>query len=159
MSPTDLPERKLPLDPAYGLTCMGAMLGGGGGAALGFLLGQAYSNRFMPSAELEGIVPVVIGELAGVWLGALLGTWAALAARHKVAAVSTSLLLAGALPAWGIVSLPSFFWLIQQLSGDDIPDLLQIAAPILILCIPPAAAARALVVHRELIRVREEISS
>jgi hypothetical protein len=57
------------------------------------------------------------------------------------------------------VSLPSFFWLIQQLSGDDIPYALQVAAPVLVLCVPPAAAARALVVHRELVREREESSS
>ena len=132
------------------------MLGGGAGAGLGFLLGMAYSQRFMPNAELEGVVPVAIGQLLGVWLGAVAGAWGLLNLMHRVAARSTGFLLAGALPAWGIVSLPSFFWLIQQLSGDDIPNVLQIVVPVVVLCVPPALAARALVVHRERSREREE---
>lgn len=159
MSPTDLPARRPTIEAGYRATSLGAVGGGGAGAGLGFLLGMAYSERYMPNAELEGILPVVVGELVGVWLGAIVGTWVLLHLTHQVAARTTGFLLAGALPAWGIVSLPSFFWLIQQLSGDDIPDWLQIGAPVVILCLPPALAARALVVHRERSREREEIST
>jgi hypothetical protein len=158
MSPTDLPVRAPTIDPGYVPAAAGSLLGGGAGAALGVLLGMAYAERFMPNAELEAIVPVAIGELVGVWLGAVLGAWALLNLRHKVAARSTGYLLAGALPAWGIVSLPSFFWLIQQLSGDDISNVLQVVVPVVILCVPPALVARALVVHRERLREREERS-
>ena len=156
MSPTDLPARRAEIEPGYLAAGLGALLGGGAGAGLGFLLGMAYSQRFMPNAELEGVVPVAIGELLGLWLGAVGGAWAVLNLKNRVAARSTGFLLAGALPAWGIVSLPSFFWLIQQLSGDDIPNALQIVVPVVILCVPPALAARALVVHRERLREREE---
>lgn len=159
MSPTDLPVRAPVIEPGYLPAGLGAVLGGGTGAALGFWLGMTYSSRYMPDAELDGIIPVVVGELLGVWLGAVLGAWAALTLAHKVAARTTGYLLAGALPAWAIVSLPSFFWLIQQLSRDDIPNALEIVVPVVILCVPPALASRALVVHRERLREREERSS
>jgi len=156
MSPTDLPVRAPKIDPAYMPAVVGSLLGGAAGGGVGFLLGTAYARRFMPNAELEVIAPLAIGVLGGVWLGAVLGVWTLLNLTHKVAARSTGYLLAGALPAWGIVSLPSFFWLIQQLSGDEVPDVLEIAVPVVILCVPPALAARALVVHRERLREREE---
>ena len=160
MSPTDLPVRAPVIDPAYGLSAFGALLGAGAGTGLGLLLGTSYSSRFMPDAELEGIVPVVIGSLAGLWLGAIAGAWMLLALSHKVGPRPTALLLAGALPAWGIVSLPSFFWLSQQLAGDKgLPNFLAIALPVLILAVPPALVSRALVVHRERLQAkREEIS-
>ena len=157
--PTDLPPRVPDIEPGYLTAGLGALLGGGAGAGLGFLTGMAYSERYMPDAELEGIIPVVIGELLGVWLGAVAGVWIALNLMRRVAARPTGFLLAAALPAWGIVSLPSFYWLIQQLSGDDIPDVLQVVVPVVILCVPPALVARAVVVHRERLREREETSS
>lgn len=161
MSPTDLPTRAPVIDPAYGLSALGAFVGGGTGTALGLLFGNFYSARYMPNAELEGIVPVIIGTMAGVWFGAVAGAWTLLALTHKVAARSTGFLLAGALPAWGIVSLPSFFWLTQRLAGDEgLPNFLAVAVPVVILCIPPALASRALVIHRErLTAKREETSS
>ena len=159
MSPTDLPVRAPEIEPGYLPAGLGSLLGGGVGAALGFWLGMAYSERYMADAELEGIIPVVIGELLGVWLGAVVGVWALLNATHKVAARSTGFLLAGALPAWGIVSMPSFFWLIQQLANDDVPDVFEIVVPVVILCVPPALVARAFVLHRERSREREESSS
>lgn len=158
MSPTDLPVRAPEIEPGYLPAGFGSLFGGGAGGGLGFWLGMSYSQRYMPDAELDGIIPVVIGELGGVWLGAVLGAWALLNLAHKVAARTTGFLLAGALPAWGIVSIPSFFWLIQQLAGDDVPDALEIVVPVMILCIPPALAARALVVHGERLREREENS-
>lgn len=158
MSPTDLPVRAPEIEPGYLAAGCGALLGGGAGGGLGFWLGMSYSQRYMPDAELDGIIPVVIGELLGVWLGAVLGAWALLNLTHKVAGRSTGYLLAGALPAWGIVSMPSFFWLIQQLAGDDIPDVFEIVVPVMILCVPPALAARALVLQRERLKEREETS-
>jgi hypothetical protein len=159
MSPTDLPVRAPTIEPGYAAAGAGSLIGGGAGAGLGFWLGMEYAERFMPNAELEVIVPIAIGELVGVWLGAVLGTWALLNLTQKVAARSTGYLLAGALPAWAIVSIPSFFWLIQQLTDGAIPTFVQVAIPVVALCIPPALAARALVVHRERLREREERSS
>lgn len=156
MSPTDLPPRRPVIDAAYTWAASGALLGGAAGAALGFAVGSAFSERLFPDGGLDGILPVVIGELTGVWIGAVIGAWALLAATHRVAARTTAFMLAGALPAWGIVSLPSFFWLIQQLSGDDIPNVLQVVMPVVILCVPPALAARAVVIQRERRREREE---
>jgi MFS family permease len=44
-------------------------------------LGLVYVDRFMPFAELEGIVPPVLGGLGGAMVGAGVGTWLALKMR------------------------------------------------------------------------------
>jgi len=44
-------------------------------ATLSFYLGRMYVIKFMPNAELEGILPPLFGGLAGYWGGVVLGCW------------------------------------------------------------------------------------
>jgi hypothetical protein len=113
----------------------------------------------MPNAELEGMGPVVVGVLVGVWLGGVFGVWLSLKLLRRAAPAPTAALVSAAIPTWAIVSLPSFFWLLQRLSDDDIPNLVQILLPVLIVAIPPTLGSRWLVLHNEKIRAnrgREE---
>ena len=53
---------------------------------LGLELGRWYVRWFMPFAELEGVFPLAVGLLGGVWIGAVLGCWLALRIRRPAAA-------------------------------------------------------------------------
>lgn len=122
-------------------------------------MGAAYSDRFMPNAELEGLGPVVVGAAVGLWLGGVAGVLFGLKSARRRAAAPTAALVAAAIPAWAVVSFPSFLWLVQRLAGDDVPDVVALALPVLIMSIPPPLASRWLVLHNEKIRssrAREE---
>jgi hypothetical protein len=155
--PTDLPVRPEEPDPAYAAVAIGTCLGAGILGAAGLGLGGAYVDAFMPNAELEGVIPVAIGTGFGVWAGAVLGAWSGVTYRAAPARKTTTWLVLAALPAWAVVSVPSMSWLLSRLSERDLPRLLDVVVPLLILCIPPALAARALAVQRER-REREETS-
>jgi hypothetical protein len=156
--PTDLPLRQQDPDPAYLAVAIATCVGAGVLGALGLGLGTAYVDRFMPNAELEGVFPVAIGTGLGVWIGAVFGAWAGVTYRAAPARSTTAWLLSAALPAWAAISVPSLSWLLTGLSERDLPRLLDVVLPLLILCIPPALAARALAIKREQ-REREETST
>ena len=87
---------------------LAAALGSAVGAAilitLGWHLGFAYTQKFMPNAELDGIIPPLIGGLVGWVIGSVLGCWLALRWRPYQGAGKTTALLA-ALTPFGI-----FLW-------------------------------------------------
>ncbi len=61
---------------------------------LGHHLGIAYVKMFMPNAELEGIIPPLIGAFIGWWLGSVLGCWLCLLwGRYQGAKRTATLLL------------------------------------------------------------------
>ncbi|MBD2728550.1 hypothetical protein H6G96_20065 [Nostoc sp. FACHB-892] len=87
-----------------------AALGGLTGAVallnLGGYLGIVYAKKFMPNAELEGVIPPFIGQVSGWWIGEVLGCWVALRLRRHSRANKTATMLAILTP-FGI-----FFWLL-----------------------------------------------
>ena len=77
---------------------LAAALGGAIGAVALMILGQhlgiAYVKMFMPNAELEGIIPPLIGAFIGWWLGSALGCWVCLlGGRYQQAKRTATLLL------------------------------------------------------------------
>jgi len=73
----------------YLAAAVGAVAGGAILFALGFVLGILYVDRFMPNAELEGIVPPFFGGAGAAAIGIALGTWIALRVRkHERAGVT-----------------------------------------------------------------------
>jgi hypothetical protein len=95
-------ERGTRFGPAgYISSLIGAVGGGFGGGAAGLAAGFWYLDVFMPSAELEGLLPVGIGLVTGAAAGAGLGSWAGVAiVRHSGPA------LTGALTAVMVAPIP-----------------------------------------------------
>ncbi|MBD2102820.1 hypothetical protein H6F94_18360 [Leptolyngbya sp. FACHB-261] len=86
-----------------------AAIGSLGGAfllcLLGIELGRQYAMRFMPNAELEGLVPPTLGGAIGIWLGAVLGCWLLLRLCAQSQAGRTAWFLSG-LVLLGLVGFP-----------------------------------------------------
>jgi len=80
-------------------------MGAGTLITLGWHLGIAYSQKFMPNAELDGVIPPILGGFTGWWMGAVLGCWLGLRWRPYQEADKTATVLA-ALTPFGI-----FLWL------------------------------------------------
>ena len=161
MAPTDLPERPQPSRPGFLLAMAGSFVGGTVLGGLGLFLGMLWSERFMPNAELEAIVPVLVGAAVGAWAGPPLCVWILLKVGDRSAPAPTAALLVAALPVWALVSVPSFTWLLQKTAGDAGPGrLVETFLLPLVLLVPPAYASRWLVLHNERVRAkREETSS
>ena len=161
MTPTELPVKREPSPEGFVLAMAGSFVGGTVLGGLGLLLGMLWSERFMPNAELEGIVPLMVGAAAGAWIGPPLFVWIMLKMGGRSAPAPTAALLVAALPVWALVSVPSFTWLTQKTAGDAGPGRFveTILLP-MILLMPPAYVSRWLVLHNERVRAkREETSS
>ena len=76
--------------PRVASAVAGAVAGGVLGGALGAGIGLAYSVIFMPNAELEGVLPFVIGMGGGAWIGAALGCFVVLRLSRADEAASTA---------------------------------------------------------------------
>jgi len=138
----------------------GSFVGGTVLGGMGLLFGMLWSERFMPNAELEGIVPLIVGVAAGAWIGPPLFVWLLLKLASRAAAAPTAALLVAALPVWAIVSVPSFAWLSQKSAGDAGPGrFVETVLLPLILLVPPAYVSRWLVLHNERVRAKREESS
>ena len=159
MSPTELPVREGPERAGYVLTLAGTLVGGTFFGTIGFLLGVLYVERFMASDGLEAIPPIFIGTALGAWAGPPVMVWLFLKLAHRRAPAPTGALLVAALPAWAIVSFPSFTWMTQEMSGDSGPGRLLELLLIPILLVPPAFASRWLVLHNERVRAKREETS
>lgn len=77
---------------------LAAVLGGAGGVwglmFLGLHLGIIYVRTFMPSAELEGVIPPFLGVSAGWCIGETLGCWVSLQSQRCWGATQTAKQLA-----------------------------------------------------------------
>ena len=77
----------------YVASAVGAVLGGAGLLELGRYLGEWYADRYMPNAELEVLLPIIIGSLGGYWIGVIAGTWVALRLRSYTTRLGTAALV------------------------------------------------------------------
>jgi hypothetical protein len=138
----------------------GSFVGGTVFGGFGLLLGMLWADRFMPDGGLDALGPVIVGAAAGAWIGPPLTVWLFLKMGDRDAAAPTAALLVAALPTWGLVSLPSFAWLTQKMSGDAGPGrFIETVVLPLILLVPPAYVSRWLVLHNERVRSKREESS
>jgi hypothetical protein len=81
----------------YVASVVGTVVGGMGLSSLGAYLGTVYAERYMPNAELEAqleaLLPVIVGLLSGYWIGTVSGAWAALRFRSYQARLATAALV------------------------------------------------------------------
>jgi hypothetical protein len=82
----------------YVAAVIGALVGAVGGAFAGYAAGAWYVDRFMPGAELESLLPPLVGAMAASVVGAGLGTWLALALSGRMGAGVTGGLTALLVP-------------------------------------------------------------
>ena len=82
----------------YLAAALGGAIGGVTLIILGWHLGIAYVKMFMPNAELEGIIPPLIGAFIGWWLGSVLGCWLCLLWGRYQQAKRTAILLLVLIP-------------------------------------------------------------
>ena len=122
------------------------------------VLASLYIDRFMPNAGLEGLGPLIVGEALGVLLGGAFGVFVALKMLGRKAAAPTAALTLAGLLAWAVVSIPSFNWLVGELSGN-VPEFIEVAVPVAVLALPPPIASRWLVLHNERVRKSREENS
>ncbi|MBD2450597.1 hypothetical protein H6G76_26395 [Nostoc sp. FACHB-152] len=89
---------------------------------VGGYLGMIYVNNFMPNAELDGIVPPLIGQFLGWWVGEVLGCLVVLRWLNYRKVNQTVKLLAMLTPiaiiCWMLFSLFIFQW-VNSNFGDS----------------------------------------
>lgn len=89
----------------YLASAFGAVVGGTPLYLVGTALGFRYLLVFMHGAELEGIVPPLVGGAMGAALGSGLGTWLVLRRRCCQATVVTGLVVGLSAPAFALVAV------------------------------------------------------
>ena len=82
----------------YFATLIGCSIGGFLLGVAGLWLGIVYVDRYMPYAELEGILPPLVGTVVGSGVGAGGGTWLALRIRRYRGAGITGFIVCIAAP-------------------------------------------------------------
>ncbi|MBD2495668.1 hypothetical protein [Nostoc sp. FACHB-280] len=83
---------------------------------LGGYLGREYVIKFMPNAELDGIIPPLMGQFLGWWIGEVLGCWIALRWQNYRKVNKTVKLLAILTPIGIIIWVVAFLFAFQFLN-------------------------------------------
>lgn len=103
----------------YLAAIVGSLLVAGIFIPLGWQLGFFYARQFMPNAELEGLIPPILGGALGWWMGAVLGCWLALRWRACPKAGRTAALLASLTPFGIFLSFQIFVKLSPWIWSTD----------------------------------------
>jgi hypothetical protein len=90
----------------YITAAFGSLIGAITLGSLGTYLGINYTKFFMPNAELEGVIPPLLGAFLGWWIGEVMGCWLALRWRGYRKPKKTAILLTSLTP-FGI-----FLWMV-----------------------------------------------
>ena len=150
MGPTQLPVAPLP--SRYGVTALGALVGGAAGGGAGLALAATASDD--PRRDAALVIAIIFISL---WIGTTVGAGLALKlTRDRLAARTTVMVAAGVL-TWCVVSVPSIFWALDvapTAGAGEAAAYLGLAA---MLTIPPALGARWILLANEKLSKREEI--
>ncbi|BBD59247.1 hypothetical protein NIES2109_20300 [Nostoc sp. HK-01] len=101
----------------YLAAIIGSLIGAVALLYLGGYLGRIYVIKFMPNAELEGLIPPVIGQFIGWWIGEVIGCWLALRWQNHRKVNKTVKLLAILTPIGIILWLVAFIFISQLLNS------------------------------------------
>lgn len=131
---------------------MGAFGGGVLGGAAGLMISTAFGDD--PGRNAAAIIALIFLSL---WTGTTLGAGLALKLSSDRLASRTTVMVAAGVLTWCVVSVPSLFWALDTApshGGGAVLARLGLAA---ILTIPPALAARWILLANEKLTEREEI--
>lgn len=134
------------------MTALGALIGGGAGAAAGLALAATASDD--PRRDAALVIAIIFVSL---WIGTTVGAGLALKLARDPLAVRTTVMVAAGVLTWCVVSVPSIFWALDAAptAGAGKPAAyLGLAA---MLTIPPALGARWILLANEKLSKREEI--
>ncbi|WP_066375208.1 MULTISPECIES: hypothetical protein [unclassified Anabaena] len=120
--------------PGYFAAVIGSFIGGIALLNLGEYLGNSYVKNFLPNAELDGIIPPVLGQFMGWWVGAVFGCWLALRWQNYRKSKKTASLLAimtpGGIIIWTLLYLFFYQWGIANSSSAVLDQLQNYVKPI-----------------------------
>lgn len=105
----------------YLAAIIGSLIGAIALLHLGGYLGMTYVNNFMPSAELDGLIPPLIGQFLGWWVGEVIGCWLALRWQNYRKVNQTAKLLAMLTPI-GIICWMLFYLFLFQWVNSNFGD-------------------------------------
>lgn len=150
MGPAELPVEPLP--SRYGITALGAFIGGSFGGVAGLAAASAFSDD--PAEDAAAVIALIFLSLS---VATTLGAYAALRlARDRLAGRTTIMVAAGVL-TWCVVSVPSIFWALDAAPATGAGEPLAYLGLAAMLTIPPALGARWILLTNEKLSKREEI--
>ena len=150
MGSAELPVEPLP--SRYGITALGAFIGGSLGGAGGLAAAAAVSDE--PANDAFAVIALIFVSL---WIGTTLGAYAALRlVRDRLAGRTTIMVAAGVL-TWCVVSVPSIFWALEAAPTTGAGEPLAYVGLAAMLTVPPALGARWILMANEKLSKREEI--
>lgn len=136
----------------YGVTALGAFLGGALGGAAGLAAVAAFSTD--PRADALAVIGTIFLLL---WIGTTLGAGLALRlVRDRLIGRTTVMVAAGVL-TWCVVSVPSIFWALDSAPSEGAGELLAYLGLAGMLTVIPALGARWILLANEKLAKREEI--
>lgn len=150
MGPAELPVEPLP--SRYGITALGAFIGGSLGGAGGLTGAAAISDR--PADDAFAVIALIFVSL---WAGTTLGSATALRSVRDRLASRTTLMVAAGVLTWCVVSVPSIFWALEAAPATGAGEPVAYLGLAAMLTVPPALGARWILLANEKLSKREEI--
>ena len=136
----------------YGITALGAFVGGSLGGAGGLAAAAAVSDQ--PADEAAAVIALIFLSL---WIGTTLGAAVALRAVKDRLAVRTTVMVAAGVLTWCVVSVPSIFWALEAAPVAGAGEPLAYLGLSAMLTVIPALGARWILMANEKLSKREEI--
>lgn len=91
-----------------------------------------------------------------IWLCTTTGAWLALRMRNDRVAFRTTFMVGAGVLAWSVVSIPSLFWTLDMLPSEGAGEIAGGVGLAAMLTVPPALAARWIILTNEKLPEREE---
>ncbi|MDP9069417.1 MAG: hypothetical protein M3N53_13880 [Actinomycetota bacterium] len=135
---------------------LAALVGGLAGAALASAAGRWYASTLVDSTDAAFATLIAIYLL--MWAGATGVPWLVLRRLKDPLNARTTFMVAAGFLAWSVVSVPGVFWVVDSLPASRAATLIAVALLVAMLCVPPALAARWIILTNEKMGEREETS-
>ncbi len=148
MGPAELPVAPPPA--RYGAIALGAFVGGTLGGAAGLAASTAFGGD-----PADKVVPIIGLTFVALWVGTTMGAAAALKLRDDRLTIRTTVMVAAGFLAWSVVSVPSVFWTLDSAPARGPGAIAARLALAAMLTVPPALAARWILLANEKLPERE----
>ena len=153
MGPTQLPVAPPP--GRYAATALGAFAGGAVGGVAGLLVARAITDGVADAASNSLLVLGLVFLL--LWVGTTTGAWLILRRLRDPVALPSTFMVGAGVPAWSVISIPSLFWSVEVLPSGRAAEIAATFGLAAVLTVPPALAARWIILKNEKLPDREEM--